>query len=371
MLISMSRPTLGLSVVLSWGAMSSPLLAQGAPGAVPVSVGKPSRQDVPVMLSGLGLVSASNAVLIRPRVDGTLDRVNFTEGDEVKAGNVIAVIDPRPYQALLDQALAKKATDEANLANARITLDRSTQLARNQFSPQSTVDTNTATVAQLSATIKGDDAAIAAARLNLEFTQITAPFDGRVGLRLTDPGNYIRAADSTAPGIVMLSQVRPVNVTFTLPQDALPAIAASLARGKAPVTASTGDDKTQIGQGTLLTIDNAIDTATGTIKVKAVFPNTESRLWPGQFVNARVLADTRRAALTVPSSAVQRGPAGLYVYTVKPDQTVQITPVDVLQDTGSVAVISRGIADDTTVVLTGQSRLTNGARITAPATPAS
>lgn len=368
-MIPNARLALGLTIMTALAGPSQ-ALAQGAPGAVPVTVGKPTRQDVPVTLSGLGLVSASNSVLIRPRVDGTLDRVNFTEGDEVKAGSVIAVIDPRPYQALLDQALAKKATDEANLANARLTLDRSTQLARNQFSPQSTVDTNTATVAQLTATIKGDDAAIAAARLNLDFTQITAPFDGRVGLRLTDPGNYIRAADNTAPGIVMLSQIRPVNVTFTLPQDALPAVAAALSRGKPAVTAATGDDKTQLGQGSLLTIDNAIDTATGTIKAKAVFPNTDNRLWPGQFINARVLVDTRKAALTVPSPAVQRGPNGFFIYTVKPDQTAQITPVEVLQDTGSVAVIGRGLADDAVVVLTGQSRLSNGARIAA-ATPAS
>jgi multidrug efflux system membrane fusion protein len=347
-------------------------LAQAPGGAgVPVSVGKPSRRDVPVLMQGLGLAAASKSVLLRPRVDGTLDKVLFTEGDEVKAGTVLAVIDPRPYQAVLDQALAKKATDEATLANNRLALDRSSQLARNQFAPQSTVDSNTAAVSQLVATVKGDDATIAAARLNLEFTQIIAPFDGRVGLRLTDPGNFIRAADNTSLGIVMLSQIHPISVTFTLPQDSLGTITAAMAKGRPAVYASTGDDKMKLGEGEVLTIDNAVDTTTGTIKVKAIFANEDNRLWPGLFVNARVLVETRRGALTVPSAAVQRGPNGLYVYTVKPDQTVQISPVEVLQDTGTIAVIGKGIADDATLVLTGHSRLSPGARVIATAAAAS
>ena len=198
-------------------AAPSLALAQ-AGGGVPVTVSKPSYQDVPVYLKGLGLVAASNTVVLHPRVDGTLDRVLFNEGDEVKAGALLAVIDPRPYQAVLDQVVAKKASDEASLTNARQSLGRSTQLARNQFETQATVDNNVASVAQLTAAIKGDEANIAAARLNLEFTQITAPFDGRVGLRLTDPGSFIRAADNTSPGIATLSAIHPVTVTFTLPR---------------------------------------------------------------------------------------------------------------------------------------------------------
>jgi multidrug efflux system membrane fusion protein len=341
------------------------------PQGVPVTVGKPTRKDVPVYLNGLGLVSASNTVVLHPRVDGTLDKVLFTEGGMVKAGQLLAVIDPRPYQALLDQAVAKKATDEATLVNARLSLGRSSQLARNQFETQATVDANSSQVAQLIATIKGDDAAIASARLNLEFTQITAPFDGRVGLRLTDPGNFIRSADNTNPGIVTLSQISPINVTFTLPQDQLPQIMTAMSQGKPPVIASTADDKTELSQGSVLTIDNSIDTTTGTIKVKAVFPNTDSKLWPGQFINAHVLVNIRRNALTVPSSAIQRGPNGMFVYTIKPDQTAEAALVTVVQDNGSVAVIDKGLPEDATVVLTGQSRLTNGVHVAATAAPAS
>ncbi len=347
-----------------------PAMAQPAPG-VPVTVGKPSRRDVPVYLNGLGLVAASNSVVLHPRVDGTLDKVLFTEGDMVKAGTLLAVIDPRPYQAALDQVIAKRATDEANLVNARLSLGRSSQLARNQFETQATVDANSSQVAQLLATIKGDDAAIAAARLNLEFTQITAPFDGRLGLRLSDPGSFIRAADNTNPGIVTLSQISPINATFTLPQDQLPQIMAAMATAKPPVIASTADGAADLSKGTVLTVDNAIDTTTGTIKVKASFPNTDYKLWPGQFINARVLVQVRHDALTVPSAAIQRGPNGFFVYTVKPDQTAQAVLVDVVQDNGTVAVLDKGLAEDTTVVLAGQSRLTNGIHVQATPAPAS
>lgn len=346
-----------------------PALAQQS--GVPVTVGKPSRQDVPVYLSGLGMVAASSTVVLHPRVDGTLDKVLFTEGDTVKAGQLLAELDPRPYQALLEQAIAKKATDEATLVNARLSLSRSAQLARRQFETQATVDANTAQVAQLTATIKGDDAAIAAARLNLDFTHITAPFEGRVGLRLTDPGNFIRAADTTNPGIVTLSRISPINVTFTLPQAQLPQIMAAMRAGKPPVIAATADDQTELSHGAVLTIDNSIDATTGTIKVKAVFANTDSKLWPGQFVNAHVLVDTRHNVLTVPSPAIQRGPQGLFVYTVAPDNTAHAVLVDVAQDNGTVAVIDKGLAEDASVVLTGQSRLTNGTHVIATTTPAS
>eukprot|EP01037_Dinobryon_pediforme_P002008 gene2008-2046_t len=302
-------------------AGTPPTAAPAAPvsNGIPVTVTKPSRQDVPVFLRGLGLVAASKTVIVRPRVDGTIDRVAFTEGDEIAAGTLLAQLDPRPYQAVLDQALAKKASDEANLANAKLDLRRSTQLASNQFAAQQTVDTRAALVAQLEATIKGDDATISAARLNLEFTRITAPFDGRVGLRLVDQGNFVRAADNTSPGIVSLSQIRPISVTFTVAQDNLPDITGAMARGKPPVIAWSADDK----------------------------------------------------ALTIPSAAVQRGPAGLFVYVVKSDQTVAPRPIDVVQDTGVISVVTKGLADDETVVLSGQSRLNNGAKVAATVAPAS
>ncbi len=351
-------------------AAPSLALAQ-AGGGVPVTVSKPSYQDVPVYLKGLGLVAASNTVVLHPRVDGTLDRVLFNEGDEVKAGALLAVIDPRPYQAVLDQVVAKKASDEASLTNARQSLGRSTQLARNQFETQATVDNNVASVAQLTAAIKGDEANIAAARLNLEFTQITAPFDGRVGLRLTDPGSFIHAADNTSPGIATLSAIHPVTVTFTLPQDRLGQIITAMSKGKPSVLTSTADDKTQLSTGKMLTIDNTIDTTTGTIKVKAIFDNTDSKLWPGQFLNARMLVDVRQHALTVPTSAILRGQLGMYVYTIQPDQTAKSVPVEVVQDTGNIAVVSSGLTGTETVVVAGQSRLANGSKVQATNAPGS
>jgi membrane fusion protein, multidrug efflux system len=348
------------------GAAAAPVV-----NGVPVTVTKAVKRDVPIYLLGLGSVSALNSVLIRSRVDGTLMSVGFTEGDEVKKGDVLAQIDPRPYQATLDQALAKKASDEATLANARTDLNRFTQLARNQFAAQQQVDTQRSTVATGEATLKADDALIETARLNLDFSRVTAPFDGRVGLRQIDPGNFVRAADVSTVGIVTLSQIRPISLTFTVPQDNLPAITSAMAEGKPKVLAFSADDKTQLGEGALLTIDNAIDSATGTIKVKATFSNTNNQLWPGQFVNARLLIGTRSGVLTLPSSAVQRGPSGLFVYIVKPDQTVALQPVEVVQDTGTLAVVSKGITGSETIVLSGQSRLSNGARVAATEAPAS
>jgi multidrug efflux system membrane fusion protein len=351
---------------------ATPQAAAAATGpGVPATVTRPSRRDVPVYLRGLGSVAAFKSVLIRSRVDGTLERVAFTEGDDVKQGDVLAQIDPRPYQAALDQALAKKASDEANLSNAKLDLTRSTQLARNQFAAQQTVDTRQATVAQLEAGIKGDEALIAIAKLNLDYSRITAPFDGRVGLRQVDPGNFIRAADPAGVGIVTLSQVQPISVTFTLPQDNLPGITAAMARGKPRVLAYSADETTLLDSGELLTIDNAIDPTTGTIKVKATFGNARNRLWPGQFVNARLLVDERKNVVTVPNAAVQRGPQGLFVYVVKPDQTVALRPVEVLQDTGAISVIGKGLDENDTIVLSGQSRLSNGTRIAATQAPAS
>ena len=335
--------------------------APAADTGVPVIVAKPVRQDLPVYLNGLGTVAANYTVLVRSRVDGTLNSVSFTEGDDVKAGAVLATIDPRPYQATLDQAIAKRASDVANLANARLDAGRYSQLAKSQFAAQQQVDTQNATVAQIDATIKGDDAAIAAAKLNLEFTRITAAFDGRVGLRLVDPGNFIHATDAT--GIVTLSQSKPIAVTFTLPQDKLPAIASAMSKGKPSVLAWTGDDKTQLTEGKLLTIDNSIDSTTGTIRIKAMFDNAEEKLWPGQFVNAHLLVNTMQKVLTVPSAAVQHGQDKLFLYIVQPDQTVQARPVDVEFDNGTLAVISKGLSDDDTFVLNGQARLTNGVRI--------
>ncbi len=355
-------------ILCAWLIMAAsgvPALADG----VPVQVAPVSRQDVKVFLRNIGTVQALASVLIRARVDGTLDSVAFTEGQDVRAGDLLARIDPRPFAAAYAQAVAKRAADSAQLANAKRDLDRSQSLARSQFASRQTVDTQSASAAQLEATVQGDDAAIASAKLNLDFASITSPIDGRVGLRQVDPGNLIHASD--AAGIVTVTQIRPIGVIFTLPQDTLPQIHSAMDRGTLPVTAFASDDRTELGRGELLTIDNAIDPATGTIKLKTVFPNTDKRLWPGQFVNAHLETETLKGALVVPSSAVQRGPDGLFVYIVKPDQTASVQPIEVRQDDGHVAVVVKGVDVGAMVVTSGQSRLQNGARVAVTPAPAS
>lgn len=342
------------------------------PPAVPVTVTTVAQSDVPILLRNIGAVQAMQVALMRSRVDGTLEKVFFQEGQEVKRGEPIALIDPRPYQAALDQATAKRAQDEAQLANAKLDLARSLELVRTQSTPQQTVDTRAAAVRVLEATIKADDALIAAAKVNVDYTTLIAPFDGTMGLRLIDPGNVVRAADTTGVGIVTIAQTRPIAVVFNLPQDALPAIRAGMAKGKLLVTAHSADDKTQLAAGELITIDNTVDVSTGTIKLKARFDNADSRLWPGQFINARLQAEVQKGVLTVPSIAVQRGPANLYVYAIKADNTAVLTPVKIGQDDGQTVVITSGLEAGMQVVVNGQSRLQNGARVVpTPAKPAS
>ncbi len=335
--------------------------ASAAPQAVPVTIAAATPADVPVLLRGLGIVQAFNAVTVRARVDGTLMDVKVTEGQEVKKGDLIAVIDPRPYQASLDAAMAKKAQDEAQLTNAQRDLARYASLARQDFASRQQVDTQQSSVAQFTATLKGDDAAIATAQLNLSFCYILSPIDGRVGLRQVDPGNLVHATDSG--GIISIAQLHPISVVFTLPQENLPKITAAMAARRLPVQAYAEDDKTELAQGELLTPDNSIDTSTGTIKLKANFPNTANKLWPGQFVHAHLLLETRHDVLTVPSQAVQHGPSGLYAYVVKPDSTVARQDIEVDQDTGQLAVVTKGLAAGDKVVVTGQSRLQNGTRV--------
>ena len=345
--------------------------AAGAPGpSIPVSVAVAARRDVPLLLKNIAAVQANQTVLMRARIDGTLDRVFFEEGQDVKRGDPIALIDPRPYQAVYDQALAKRSSGEAQLNDARALLLRARELLRSQATPQQTVDTRAATVAQFEATARGDDAAIAAAKVNLDYTLISAPFDGRVGLRQVDPGNVIRAADPAGVGIVSIAQIHPIAVIFTLPQDSLPSIQAAMAKGRLPVVAFASDDKTELSQGQLATTDNVIDVATGTIKLKAIFANADNRLWPGQFVNARLQIDILRGALTIPSIAVQRSAAGLFVYLVKPDSTAAVQRIEIGQDDGQTAVVTKNLEEGAQVVVNGQSRLQNGSRVAAtPAKP--
>ena len=361
---------LGRTVILSGLVFSAPAAAQAPVGGVPVTTIAPRRQDVPVTLRTIGTVQAFQSVIVRARVDGTLDRVMFTEGQSVKAGDLLAELDPRPYRAILEQAVAKRASEEATLANARGDLQRYSELAQSQAASRQRLDLQRATQAQAEAAVRGSEAAISAAAINLNFTRITAPIDGRVGLRAVDVGNYIRAADPNSPGLVTLTQIHPITLIFTLPQDQLPALQAAIRRGKPAVIANSSDDKVRLSEGEVLTVDNAIDATTGTIRVKAQFANDDDRLWPGQFVNVRVRIDTRRDALTIPSEAVQRGPAGLFVYVVKPDQTATQLPIEVVQDDGQLAVVSSGLVGTEAVVLTGQSRLSNGVRTAAAVRPA-
>jgi membrane fusion protein, multidrug efflux system len=343
-----------------------PAMAQSE--AIPVTTVSVTRQDVPVLLRNIGAVQAFQSVLIRPRVDGTIDKVLFTEGQDVKPGDKLVQIDPRPYAATLAAAQAKKASDQANLVNAQRDLARYTSLAKSDFASRQQMDTQAAMVAQGVATVQGDDAAIATAQLNLDFTNITSPIEGRTGLRMVDAGNLVHATDVT--GLVMITQIRPISVIFTLPQDDLPEIQAAMATGTLTVTAYTSDDRTLLATGQLATIDNTIDPSTGTIKLKSVFQNPDSKLWPGQFVNARLQLKVLPNVQTVPSAGVQHGPNGLYAYVVKPDSTVAVAPIQVTQDDGQVAVVEKGLDDDARIVVAGQSRLQAGTKVVAtPAKP--
>ena len=329
--------------------------------AVPVLTTTAARSNVPVYLEGIGTVQADNAVLVRSRVDGTLMQVPVREGQAVKQGDVIAVIDPRPFQAALDQAMAKKQQDQAQLANARLDLVRFQSLARQDFATQQQLDTQQALVAQLVATIAGDQAAIEAAQLNLAYCYITSPIPGRVGLRLVDPGNLVHATDTT--GIITITQIHPITATFTLPQEQLPRVTAAMANGKVPVLAYSSDDSTELDAGTLLTPNNQIDQTTGTIELKAEFPNPHDTLWPGQFINAHLQVGTDLNAVTVPPAAIQHGPDGLYVFVVKPGRTVGVQPITVGYQTASLAVVTKGLNGAEQVVVQGQSRLDNGTRV--------
>jgi membrane fusion protein, multidrug efflux system len=332
-----------------------------SPPLVPVAAARVVRQDMPVYLRGLGSVQAFNAVVVRARVDGTLMQVPVTEGQEVRQGDLVAVIDPRPFQAALEAATAKKTQDEADLANAKRDLARYLSLEQKSFASHQQVDTQQALVNRLIAMIAGDEAAATNARLNLSYCYITSPIQGRVGLRLVDPGNMVRAGDAT--GIISIAQIHPVSVLFTLPQDSLPRISLAMEAGQLPVVAFAADDRTELGQGVLLTPDNAIDTSTGTIRLKATFPNPHNTLWPGQFVNARLQLGIDRDALSVPSVAVQHSPTGLYAYVVNPDSSVARQPVEVARDDGTLAVIANGLTEGQQVVTDGQSRLQVGTKV--------
>ncbi len=349
----------GLLACLSVPGVAQPRLQSPA---VPVTVTKAVREDVPIWLHGLGTVQAHYAVQLRPRVDGTLTRVPVKEGQEVKQGDLLAVIDPRPYQAALDSAVAKKQQDQAQLSNAQADLARYASLVRQDFASHQQYDTQQAMVKQFSAALLGDDAQIETAQLNLSFCYMTSPFDGRIGLRNVDPGNIVHSAEATP--IISVTQIRPINVTFTLPQDNLPQIMQAMAKHPLDVVVYASDNATELGRGILLTPDNTIDTTTGTIKLKAKFPNDRQTLWPGQFVNARLRLGTQTNVMTVAATAVQHGPAGLFVYQVGQNDVVTVEPIQVGRQEADLYVVSAGLAEGAVVVASGQSRLQAGAHVT-------
>jgi membrane fusion protein, multidrug efflux system len=344
------------------GCLISSAHAQSTPQGIPVTVATVARQDVPNWADGLGTVQAFYSVSLRTQVDGTLVAVPVKEGQDVKAGDLLALIDPRTYQATMDQASAKKQQDLAQLANAQADLWRFSALEKRDFASQQQVATQSALVKQLTATIAGDDAQIEAAKINLDYCRITAPFDARVGLRNVDPGNFVRASEATQ--IVSVAQIQPISVTFTLPQDDLPAIAKAMSKGGLRVDVYASDNTTKLDTGTLGTIDNSVDITTGTIKAKASFPNKNRTLWPGQFVNVRLLLDTDLNVVAAPAAAIQHGPDGLAVYLVDPQaNTVKFQPIKVARQEGSVYVVTNGLEPGNVVVVAGQSRLQDGTRI--------
>jgi multidrug efflux system membrane fusion protein len=340
---------------------------------VPVTVATVTKRDLPIYLTGLGTVQASATIALRSQVDGKLQEVLFTEGQQVHKGDVLAKIDPRLYQAALDQAKARKAQDQALLVSAQKDLIRFKTLVDKSVQTQQSLEQQQAKVDQLVASIEADDAAIETARTQLDYTMITAPSDGRMGVRNVDPGNFLRAADSTA--IATLTLTRPAAVLFTLSARALNDVRDAMARGPVEVTALSQDNVRVLAKGKLLLIDSMVDQASATMRLKALFANEDDGLWPGDFVNAKVLVETRRDVITVPAAAVQRGPDGIYAWVVMPGDTVQARPIQSGPTTGDVTIITSGLTEGDRVVVNGQYKLQQNSKVTvnegaAPATPA-
>jgi multidrug efflux system membrane fusion protein len=349
-------------VVLWRRSESAPRAASQRP-PIPVTVAAVARRDVPIFLQGLGTVQASNTIAIRSQIDGKLQSVNFTEGQEVHKGDTLAVIDPRALQAALDQAVAKKAQDQAQLIAALKDLERFKTLVLKNAETQQNVDSQQAKVDQLKATIDADQGAIESAQTQLSYATITAPIDGRVGFRQVDAGNIIHASDQNP--LTVLTQIRPVTATFTLPQKDLAEVRAAMLRGAVPVHAFDQDNVQELEAGQLMLIDNQIDQTTSTIRLKANFANDDERLWPGEFVHVRVEVDTRKNAVTIPPVALQRGPQGYFAWVVKTDNTAEQRPIEAAQINDDVAIVTKGLAPDERVVVNGQYRLQAGSRVDA------
>ncbi len=346
----------GAALVGYFVPLSLPAQAQTrAPEAVPVVAAPVLRQDVPIHLSGLGAVEASSTVAIQPQVDGELIATPFGEGQLVRKGDLIARIDPSLYRAALDQALARKAQHAAELATAEKDLARARALAAQNVDSAQLLDQRLGNVDQLRALVSADDAEIATARTLLARTDILAPSDGRLGMRQIDPGNIVRASDKAT--IVTLTDIRPAAVVFSVPARYLDEVRGAMAAATLTVTAFDRDNRRTLATGKLLTIDNVIDQATATIRLKAMFPNDDERLWPGEFVNARVLLGTRRGALTIPAQAVQRGPQGLFVWLITAEGRAQMRAITVDNTSGSSTIVLSGLTEEDRVVVDGQLKL--------------
>jgi len=335
--------------------------AQTAPPSIPVTPGTVAAEDVPVFLHGIGTVQAYNSVSVKSRVDGQIVKVDFKEGQDVKEGDPLFQIDPRPYQAALAQAEAMKQKDEAQLAGAQADLDRYAQLVPSGHQTKQSYDQQKTQVAQLQAAIRADEAQISSARLNLGFADIRSPIDGRLGAKLVDKGNLVRAGDNAA--LVSITEVKPIFVNFTLPQASLDDIREQQQKAPLDVRVYRSDGKKLVAEGKLTLIDNMIDQATGTIRLKARFDNDDENLWPGEFVDVRLILSTRKGVATVPARTVQEGREGHYAYVIKPDSTVERRVVEVASIQDGIAVVTKGLAPGEQVVVDGQYRLTNGARV--------
>lgn len=335
---------------------------QGGPvQAVSVAVAPVEQRDLPVYLNGLGSVTAYNTVTVKTRIDGQLVQAAFREGQDVKKGDLLAVIDPRPYEVALNQAQATLFKDQAAMQDAKLNYERFQGLFKDGIISQQQLDTQRSSFDQLEGALRADQALVNNQKLNLTYTRITAPVGGRVGLRLVDVGNMVHASDQT--GLLVITQLQPIAVLFTLPEDQLPDVAKHMSSGTLEVEAYNRDNQTKLATGKLETIDNQIDPTTGTGRLKAVFTNAEHMLWPNQFVNVRMLLEVKKNSVVVPAAAVQRGPQGTYAFVMKADKTVELRPVQVAMTQQNVAAIASGLNPGETVVTDGQDKLQAGSRV--------
>jgi membrane fusion protein, multidrug efflux system len=351
----------GLGAFLYATNTSAPAATAPEPVRVPVVTGMVTSGDVPIYLRGVGTVIAYNNVVVRSQITGQLVKISFNQGQTVHQGDVLAEIDPRPYQAQLDQMTANRDRDQAQLINAQQNLNRYTQLGSKGWATPQLVETQQAQLGQLQAMVKSDEALMDAARVNLSYTQLTAPIDGVTGIRQIDNGNIIHPTDPN--GLVDVTQIQPISIIFTLPETTFGEIQAQMAKGPLKVLAYSQDHRTELDQGTLELIDNQILQTTGTIRLRANFPNARRMLWPGELVNARLLLETRHNGLTIPPGAVQQGPNGSYVYVIAPNETAQLRPVKVDQISDGAAVIDSGVQANEAVVVDGQYGLQPGSLV--------